>query len=228
MRFFRVVDPLPRWMVVLTLPVSAYAAGMIWIDAANADEGLAMLLLWQMLCASKGFARAARLGQFDPVLVRFTRAQVACAHGIWATLPVSVLWAALAALEAVRWPGTLPAALEPGRVAALAFTSAASWALSVPGSRLVTGSLWLVVIIAAATTRVGLDQYSAMLSREGEPAAQVLHALALVIVCPFLMIGNHVPARLATAGALVVCAAAAAACGVLFVQRRQYVLEPGT
>ncbi len=225
LRFFHAADAMPGWMILLTAAVGIYAGAVSWLDPKSVDEALAMLLLWQMLAASAGFARPAAAGHFDPALVASSRSLVAIAHALHAVWPVTVLWLAIAAVDAA-FHRSLPLAFEPGRLAAFAFVSAASWALSLPAPRLVTGSLWLMAIVVSATTRFGADQYTSMLSRPDGTLPELLHAAALTLVCPFLLVGDHVPPR---EGAAIIAGAAsvvAAACGVVHVARRDFALEP--
>lgn len=223
-RFFRAVDPMPSWLAVLTAAVGLYAAGIAVSNPGGVDEALAMLLLWQMLCASTGFVRHASAGHFDPALVRWPRTAVAAGHAMHSMWIVIVLWLAIAALEAVR-SQRLPLALEPGRLAALIFVSATAWGISLPSARLITGSLWLTLIVASATTRLGAEQYAAMLARPDGSAAQLLHAAAIALVCPFLLLGDHIPPRAGTASVLIAATFAALAAGVFYIHRRDYPLE---
>jgi hypothetical protein len=103
--------------------------------------------------------------------------------------------------------------------------SFAAWALALPAARTVTGTLWLMLIVAAATTRFGPEQYAAMLERPGGSGAQLLHAAALTLVCPFLLIGDHIPLRTGIASLLLAIAVMALVAGVRYVERRDYPLE---
>lgn len=225
LRFFHVVDGMPRWMQLLTILLSGYAALMAALDARSVDEGLAVLLLWQMLCAATGFTKPAASGFFDPVLTRSDRRLIAAAHALHSIWPVGTAWLVIAAVDVVA-NGRAPLALEPGRLAAFVFVSAVSWALSLPAPRLVTGALWLFAIVAAATTRFGAEQYAAMVARADGSAGEAAHAAALAAACPFLMLGNHIPPRAGTAAVLTVLAAMAVAAGAALIVRRDYPLEP--
>lgn len=225
LRFFRVTDAMPMWMGVASVAIGGYCALMVTLDPRGADEALAVLLLWQMLCASAGFARRAGAGHFDPALVAYPRARVAAAHGINAVLPGAILWLIVAAVDAASHR-TVPAALEAGRVSAFVFLSAAAWSISLGGPRLIGGALWLVLIVAGVTTRFGAAQYAAMLARADGSAAEIAHAAALTLLCPFLMLGDHLPSRAAVAALLAVAACAACAAGVIQITRRDYPLEP--
>lgn len=223
LRFFRVVDPTPAWMWGLTAAIGAYGGVLIWIDPGSIDSAMGMLMLWQMLAVSRGFVRPASAGYFDPLLVRESRLSIAAGHAIHAAAPVAMMWAALAALEALKGMPA-PLALEPGRLSAFMFVSATAWAVSLPAPRLVTGSLWLALLVAAAITRFGVEQYAAMLSRP-ESASQTAHAIAFVLMCPFLMLESVVPGRATLGVALAAGAVASAACGAMYIARRNYPLE---
>lgn len=225
LRFFHVVDGMPRWMQVMTILLGGYAALMAALDARSVDESLAVLLLWQMLSAATGFARPAASGFFDPVLTRHDRRLIAAAHALHSVWPVALAWLAIALVDVVAH-GRTPLAFEPGRLAAFVFVSVVSWALSLPAPRLITGALWLFAIVAAATTRLGTEQYASLIARADGSAGEAVHAAALAAACPFLMLGNHIPARGATAAALVTLAALVAAAGAALVVGRDYPLEP--
>lgn len=224
MRYFRAADPMPPWLLVLTAAVGLYVAVLVIANPAGVDESLALLLLWQMFCASSGFMRHAAAGHFDVALVRWPRAAVSVGHAVHSVWLVILIWLLVAALEA-GGSHRFPVALDPGRLAALAFVSCMSWALALPAARLVTGSLWLGLIVAAVTTRFGAEQYTAMLARPDD-VWRVIHAAALTVVCPFLLIGDHVPGRAALAAVLLAASSLALVGGIAFIARRDYPLEP--
>ena len=223
LRFLRVVDATPAWMAVLTVGIGAYGGVLVWIDRGSVDSALGMLMLWQMLAASRGFARPASAGYFDPVLVRESRWSIAVAHAIHAAAPVAAAWAAIGALEVAKGASN-PLALEPGRLSAFMFVSAAAWAMSLPAPRLVTGGLWLGVIAAAATTRFGLEQYAAILS-DPASAARTAQTIAFVLACPFLMLEPALPVRTALGVALAAGAVGSGVCGAMYIARLNYPLE---
>ncbi|HEX6324256.1 MAG TPA: hypothetical protein VFZ36_11065 [Vicinamibacterales bacterium] len=227
LRFFRAADGMPVWMVALTAAIGLYAAAVSILDPTAVDEALAMLLLWQMLCASAGFAHPAAAGHFDPALVRCDRRLVALAHAVHAAWPVAALWLLIAAIDAAHRQA-VPLAFEPGRFAAFLFVSAACWAGGLRAPRLTVGALWLVAIVAVATTRFGAGQYAAMLARPDGTPLELLHAAALALACPFLMVGDHVPPRMGAAAVLAVAAAVSAAAGVMHISGRSYPLEPAS
>jgi hypothetical protein len=227
LRFFRAADGWPIWMIVLTAVIGLYTAIVTSLDAKAVDEALAMLLLWQMLCASAGFARPAAAGHFDPALVRCDRRLVALAHAVHAAWPVALLWLLIAAVEAASHR-TMPLAFEAGRLAAFVFVSVVCWAASLPAPRLTAGTLWLVAIVAAVTTRFGAEQYGAMLARADGTAQELMHAAALAAACPFLMLGDYVPPRMGAAAVLTLTAAMAGAAGIAHISRRSYPLEPAS
>lgn len=227
LRFFRVADPMPVWLAVPSALIGMYAMSVAVADPRSVDEALAVLLLWQMLSASSGFARAAGAGHFDSLLVRVDRRLAAAAHLVHSVWPVAAAWLLVSLIE---WSvhRDSPRALEAGRLSAFLFVSVMCWALSLPGSRLTAGVLWLLLIVSAVTTAIGPDQYAEMLSKPDGSAMELLHASLLVAVCPFLMLGNHVPPREATAAVLVVLSLVAVVCSISFVARRDYPLEPSS
>ena len=224
LRFIHTVDGMPVWMWLLTVAVAGYGLLLTWLDPAGADTALGMLLLWQMLCASRGFAPVASAGHFDPLLVRERRSRIAIAHAMHATSAGALAWALVGAAEWLRGSES-PLAFEPGRMSAFAFVSAVAWALSLPGPRLVTGSIWIALVFGMAASRFGLDQYAALLQRQ-EGLAQFAHALAFAFLCPFVMLDAVMPRRETLAIVLFAGAVSAAVAGTLFIMRRDYPLEP--
>lgn len=226
LRFFHIVDPAPAWMSALTAVLCLYGLLVVWMDRAGADSALAALLLWQMLSASRGFVVSARAGHFDPILTRRCRWQIALAHFAHSIGDVVVVWAVVALAELAMGVAR-PLALEPGRLAALAFVGACAWALSLGTMRLVSGALWVAALVVLAVTPLGLESYTAMTQRP-EGLMQLLHAVVLSMLCPFLMIDVAVPMRLEVAASLAVGALVMVVAGVVFIATRSYPLEPST
>jgi hypothetical protein len=90
---------------------------------------------------------------------------------------------------------------------------------------LVTGAMWLGLIVAAATTRFGAEQYAALLARPEGTVVQIAQAIGFTMICPFLLIGDHVPARSAVSVALAGASALSLAAGIGYVRWRDYPLE---
>jgi hypothetical protein len=222
-RFFHVVDGLPLWMWVMTALLSIYGVVLLWMDPNGADSALGALLLWQMLCASRGFVKPASAGYFDPILIHEPRWRIAIAHFVHASAAAGFAWALTGALELVLG-ASRPAAIEPGRLAAFLFVSAAAWAVSLGAPRLVGGALWIGVLVGLAVTPVGLKMFTAMTDRPEGPA-QLLHALALALVCPFVMIDVALPMRPAVTAGLVIAVPLTFVLGASFIARRNYALE---
>lgn len=226
LRFLRVVDAAPIWMWVLTTTLAVYGLAVVWMDPPGADSALGALLMWQMLSASRGFAGPASAGHFDPILTRESRWRIAAAHLVHSTGAVIVVWAIVAVAELTVGIAR-PLALEPGRLAALAFVSAGAWALSLGTARLVSGALWIGGLLALAVTPLGLSTYTSMSQRAAGPA-QWLHALLLSMACPFLMIDVSLPMRDGVAAGLAVGAVVLTSAGMSFIVRRNYPLEPSS
>lgn len=226
LRFLRAVDPAPLWMSTVTVLLAVYGVVVVRMDPAGADSALAALLLWQMLSASRGFAVPAAAGHFDPILTRDKRWMIAVAHLAHSAGIVAVVWILIGVAEI--WMGVRrPRALEPGRLAALAFVGAAAWSLSLGTARLVSGALWVATLVILAVTPLGLESYTTMTQRPGG-LPQLLHALMLSMACPFLMIDVAIPMRAQVAAGLGIGALLMASLGVAFIVLRSYPLEPST
>lgn len=226
LRFFHVIDPAPAWMSVLTAVLALYALAVVWMDPAGADSALAALLLWQMLGASRGFVAPARAGHFDPILTRERRWRIALAHLAHSTGNVAAIWVVVAIAE-LAMGVTRPLAFESGRLAAFAFVGACAWALSLGTTRLVSGALWIAALVVLAVTPLGLQSYTAMTQRP-EGVTQLLHAVMLSMLCPFLMIDVALPMRMQVAASLAMGALVIVVSGVVFITTRSYPLEPST
>lgn len=226
LRFFHTVDAAPIWVWMITTTLAVYGVAVLGMDPQGADSALGALLLWQMLSASRGFAGPASAGHFDPILIRERRWRIALAHLAHSTGAVIAVWALVAVTELLTGVGR-PLALEPGRLAALAFVSAGAWAVSLGTTRLVSGALWIGALVALAVTPLGLSSYASMTQRAAGPA-QWLHALLLSMACPFLMIDVALPMREGVAAGLALGAALMASAGTAFIVRRDYPLEPSS
>ncbi len=223
LRFFHIVDATPIWMWLLATALAVYGVAVVWMDPPGADSALGALLLWQMLSASRGFAGPASAGHFDPILIRERRWRIAIAHFAHSTGPVITVWALVAVTELLMGVAR-PLALEPGRLAALAFVSAGAWALSLGTTRLVSGALWIGALVALAVTPIGLNAYASMTQRAAGPA-QWLYALLLSMACPFLMIDVALPMREGVTAGLAIGAVVMTSAGMAFILRRNYPLE---
>jgi len=223
LRFFHAADPMPIWLGVMVLSVAAYAVSIVAADPRSVDEALAVLLLLQMMAASAGFSHPAAAGHFDQALVRARRGSIALAHLLHAASPLALAWCGLAILELLLYDNTR--AFELGRISAFVFVSVTCWALSLPGPRLVAGILWLVLIVSSLTTSAGTNQYAAMLARTDGTAQELAHATLLVLVCPFLMLGDHVPPRTGASVILLFLSLVTVLIAVRYLTRRDYPLE---
>lgn len=186
-RYFTVLGLHPTYTLVVLSAIAALGVVTVWLDAAELDSGLGMILFAQMFVASTGFLVRARQGHFDPLLTGSAgRAAVAAAHGVVSMAPGVVAWLVVAS---AGWfagsPGAV-SAVAGGRAAGLFVVSAVAWAVGFGLPRGAAGMLWMALLIVLVTQRTEL---LAAAAREPSIAATLRDA-AVVTVCPFLVLGN--------------------------------------
>lgn len=159
LRFFRVVAPVPRMMVVSTVVVGLASAMVLLADPRRGPDALVPLLALQVFAASAGFASAARRGHYDFILTRGVgRLSVALAHWLTSIAPGVVAWLALAALESLRsgHPATI---VNSGSVAAIWMVSTIPWAATVALPRFSGAIGWtLLALMASVLLGIGGDR----------------------------------------------------------------------
>lgn len=174
------------------------------------DSGLGMLLFVQMFLASSGFLVRARRGHFDPLLTASpNRTRPIVWHWIASVAPGVAGWMCLAGAGYFQGSPTAVSALVGTRAAALFIVSALAWTAGFTLTRGAAGVLWIAVLLGLLLGRVDLLSLSSVLAAPS--GMGLLHAATLVI-CPFLLIGNH-PA--VAPGA--VCAAALSSAALLLI-----------
>jgi hypothetical protein len=145
-RFFQVVPPVPRLLLVTCGAVVAAGAGATLFDPARVTSALRPLLLLQLFAAASGFAAAARRGHYDLLLARGDgRVPIALVHWGMSVHPGLAGWMAVAAAEcwALGEPGL---AVRPGTLVALWLVSTLPWALTVGLPRFAGAIGWLLLL----------------------------------------------------------------------------------
>lgn len=166
----------------------------IWttsVSPGELDSGLGMILFVQMFLASSGFLVRARRGHFDPLLVGATnRTATVMSHCLISVAPGAAGWVCLAATG--YWLGSPMAisALIGRRAIALFIVSALAWAAGFALARGAAGVVWAAVLLGLLLRRPDLLSSAA----SSPPSVEtVLRHAATVLICPFLLIGNHPP-----------------------------------
>jgi len=207
LRYFLLLHLQPPYALVVLVAVTTIGAWSVVLSPAELDTGLGMVLFVQMFLASSGFVARARVGHFDPLLAAgCRRAPVAAAHWAASALPGMACWFALAALGfAMNSPAALSAAAGR-RLAAMLLVSSVSWSAGYALPRGAAGLAWIAVLVTILLRHVD------MLHPAAAGAFLPLRHAAMVIACPFVLVGAPAPfgngavgVALCLAAALLVC-----------------------
>ena len=154
LRFFRVVPPVPRPLVVLCLAAVAASACLALTAPARTRETLPALLVLQIFAASSGVLGAARRGYYDALLSRGVgRVVLLVGHWTASIAPGVVCWLCVAGLDRMMNQVTgATGALATGSLVALWLASSLPWAVTVSLPRFAAGIGWLVGLATALST----------------------------------------------------------------------------
>ena len=200
-RFFAAMRLHPPYALAILAMVVGIGIWTTTVSPAELDSGLGMVLFVQMFLASSGFLVRARRGHFDPLLVGGgDRIATVAWHWIVSIAPGVAAWVCLAGTGYILGSPDVWSALVGGRAAALFIVSAVAWTAGFALPRSAAGVVWAAVLLGLLVR--GADLLAPVSAVPGSSAIAFGHALTL-LVCPFLLIGNHVPV---TPGAI--CAAA--------------------
>jgi hypothetical protein len=200
-RFFAAMHLHPPYALGILAIVVAIGIWTASVSPGELDSGLGMVLFVQMFLASSGFLVRARRGHFDPLLVGGgDRIATAASHWIVSIAPGVAAWICLAGAGYVLGSPAASSAFLGARAAALFIVSALAWTAGFTLPRGAAGVVWAAVLLGLLVR--GTDLLAPISAVEIASLIALRHALTLLI-CPFLLIGNHV---LITPGAI--CAAA--------------------
>ena len=213
-RFFATLNLHPPYALLI---LGATVGTGLWttsLSPRELDSGLGMLLFVQMFLASSGFLVRARRGHFDPLLSGASdRTGLVVWHWAVSVAPGVAGWICLAAAGYFQGSPTAVSALVGGRAAAIFIVSALAWAAGFTLPRGAAGVVWIAALFGLLVGRADLLSASSALA--GSRWTVLWHAATLV-VCPFLLIGNH-PA--VAPGAI--CAAALSSAALLLIVWRR-------
>jgi hypothetical protein len=203
LRYFAIVGLHPSYALVLLALVVAIGGWSAFMNPADLDSGLGMLLFVQMFLASSGFAIRARQGHFDPILTGArSRSHVAVAHWLLSALPGIAAWLLLVSIGRATGSPAAASAIAGDRLAALAIVSCTAWAAGFMLPRGAGGVIWIAALAGLLVARADPLMFSTF-----SFGKTIAHAAA-VLICPFLLIGLHPPmARGAVPGAVSIAAA---------------------
>jgi hypothetical protein len=200
-RFFAAMRLHPPYALAILAIIVGIGVWTTTVSPAEIDSGLGMVLFVQMFLASSGFLVRARRGHFDPLLVGGgDRVKTMAWHWIVSIAPGVAAWICLAGAGYILGSPDASSAFMGGRAAALFIVSALAWSAGFALPRSAAGVVWAAVLLALLVR--GTDLLAPISAAPGSIVVTLRHAVTL-LVCPFLLIGNHV---LVTPGAI--CAAA--------------------
>jgi hypothetical protein len=148
---------------------------------------LGLLLVVQLFLASTGFTARAFCGHFDMFMVAGApRRQVAAAHWIVSIGPGVLAWLVLASAGLAVGSHAAVSALAGQRAVALLIVSSVAWVAGYRLPRGAAGVLWMTVLVAILLQH-NLRALSMSLD-QGQHGW--LWDTAVILVCPFLLIGD--------------------------------------
>jgi hypothetical protein len=201
--FFRVAKLHPKHSVLLVVACVAIGIWTMWYDPEELDSSLGLLLVVQLFLASTAFRARACAGHFDHVLVAGrSRRSAAFAHWAWSIAPGLAGWLVLVITGLLLGSAAWASALAGRRAAAFLIVSSLSWALGYRLPRGAAGVLWLTVLVAVLLQH-NLRALSMSLD---QGALGAPWTTAVLIVCPFLLIGNKPAVSVAPVAAALVVA----------------------
>ena len=206
-KFFAISKVHPPHSLIVAAACFGIGLWTIEYDPGELDSALGLVLVAQMFLASTGFTSRAFAGHFDPVLVAGSpRTRVAAAHWLASIAPGVMAWLALSIAGLILHSSAASSALAGRRLVALVIVSNVAWVAGYRLSRGAAGVLWLTILVG-----VLLQHNLRALSMSIDQGAHIwLADVIVVLVCPFLLIGNRPyvqPAVLALTAA-VACAVA--------------------
>jgi hypothetical protein len=210
-RFFVLTGLHPPYALLMLGAIVGVGGWTTSVSPGELDSGLAMLLFSQMFLASSGFLVRARRGHFDPLLLGGgDRTRVLVWHWLVSIAPGVAAWICLAGAGYVLGSPAAISALVGQRGVALFIVSSLAWAAGFMLTRGAAGVVWMAVLLGLLVRRVDVLAPSAFAAGES-----VLRQAALLMLCPFVLVGNH----LAVASAVVWVAALSSAVLLLSVWR---------
>jgi hypothetical protein len=187
--FLRVVGLHPPYALVLLAVVVAMGIATTRMSPGELDSGLGMLLFAQMFLASTGFLGRARRGHFDPILIGDRdRTRTLVWHWIVSVAPGALGWTCLAGAGYFMGSPAALSALAGHRAVALLIVSVVAWAGGFTLARGAAGVMWIAALLAILLGRADLVSQTPIVAASSRT---VLRQAATLVLCPFLLVGNH-------------------------------------
>jgi hypothetical protein len=208
LRYFTAIGLHPSYALVVLALVVLMGIWTTMMSPGELDSALGMVLFVQMFLASSGFVHRARRGHFDALLTSAAnRTTTVASHWVASVLPGVVAWAVLVVCGYLVGSPTALSAMVGRRAAALFIVSAIAWATGFVMTRGAAGVLWtsaLLVLLVRHASLLSATSVSAVSS------GTMLRHAAILVLCPFLLIGPPAAAAPGT-----ICTAISLAVAVL-------------
>jgi hypothetical protein len=190
LKFFAASRLHPRHSGLLLAACVAMGIWTMKYDPREIDSSLGIVLMVQLFLVSTAYSARAFAGHFDMVMVAgASRSRAALAHWIVSVAPGAFAWLALAVVGLVLGSEAAVSALVGRRLVAFLIVSSVGWVAGYRLPRGAAGVLWMTVLVA-----VLLQHNLRALSMSLDQGAHTwLRTTAIVLVCPFLLIGDKPP-----------------------------------
>jgi hypothetical protein len=201
--FFAVVRLHPPYGLAILAVIVGAGIWTTSVSPSELDSGLGMLLCIQMFLASSGFLVRARRGHFDPLLTGARdRTRALVWHWLVSIAPGVAGWICLAGAGYSMGSPAAASAFAGGRAVALFIVSSLGWAVGFALARGAAGVMWMAALVGLLVRHVDLLGSAETLA---DSSSIVLRHAAILMICPFLLIGNRLavaPSAVWAAGCL--------------------------
>ncbi len=227
LRFLWAVSPHFRQASVVLASVAVFGVWTATAFPGDVGAPYLLLLFCQLFAASSGFRASAESGHFDLLLTGgVSRHVLAVWHWGLSVVPGCVAWTVVCSAEA--WTDGVHAAagLRAPSLMGLMLVSSLPWVLTLPSSRFVGGTLWMVTMVLTGTSAHGFEWIRGLMDGSAPNGlAGLFETTIAVVIVPFLFLVPAVgevtgdPAILISTG-LISCAAVAI--GISWIVHRDF------
>lgn len=185
LKFFAASRLHPKHSGILLAICVAFGTWTMWYDAGELDASLGLVLVVQLFLVSTGFTARAFSGHFDMLMVHGgSRRRAAAAHWLVSIAPGVLAWLTLTLVALLLGSDAAVSALGGQRAVALVVVSSIAWLAGYRLPRGAAGVLWLTLLVAILLQH-NLRALSMSVGQHGW-----IWETAMVVVCPFLLIGD--------------------------------------
>lgn len=205
MRFFFALRPFPAYGLAAAAAVTLYGTVAVAWSPGELDSALGLLLFVQLFIASTGFATTAHRGHFDPMLgYGQSRTSALAAQWLSSIAPGLLAWIVIVSSAFLAGSPSAWSAAVGTRAAAFVIVSSVAWSAGFGLPRGAAGVLWTAVLMALLLGRVDVLAWA---GTETTFLGSVRTA-AVILICPFVLLGSHVQAGAASVTTALSCVVA--------------------